>query len=106
MSIKKAKEFLENNNLTFIKIINRDKIVIPINDWDGEHALALTPEDVARYYAYWANNISSGIRVLGTWASDWRTVDNVAHTALQIFKVLDIKKLRKISKEFGLIPKF
>lgn len=107
MSIKKAKEFLKNNDLAFIKIISRDKIAIPVVDCKEEkQILELTPEDVAHYYAYWANNISSGIRVLGKFASDWRYVDNIARTALEIFKVLDIKKMRKVSREFGLIPKF
>lgn len=106
MSVKEAKEFLKNNNLSFIKIVNRDKIMITLQDWDGERTLELTPEDVVRYYAYEAPNISSGLRTLGIWASDWRCVDNVAHMALEIFKMLNIKKLRKVSKEFGLIPKF
>jgi hypothetical protein len=45
-------------------------------------------EDVIYYYARDARNISSGCRRLGPLAGDWRPIDGLAKTCLEIYKVL------------------
>lgn len=55
--------------------------------------IAITPKDVINYYAFEAQNLSSGIRTLGTINGDWRNIDELAKTCLSIYKVVKRKDL-------------
>jgi len=48
----------------------------------------VTIEDVIYYYSHDARNISSGCRSLGSITGDWRPIDHLASTCLEIYKVL------------------
>lgn len=66
----------------------------------------ITTTSLAYYYAYDARNITSGCRSLGSITGDWRPIDNLARTCLQIYKLLKIQEMRRESKKLGLTPKF
>ena len=91
----------------YFKKITREKIVIRAgSDWEGYKDHTITIEDVVAYYATQAGNLLSGCRQLGTIVGDWRNIDYLAKECLQIFKHLNREKLRRISKSWGLTPKF
>ena len=58
---------------------------------DDKHRV--TPKDVADYFAFQAQNMSSGIRTLGTISGDWRCIDELAKQCLSIYKVVKRKDL-------------
>ena len=66
----------------------------------------ITIEDVARYYAYQADNIVSGCRKIADLVDDWRYIDYIAQECLEWFKFINIEKLRKTCIRYGLIPRF
>ena len=87
----------------WLRIKNRGVLVVSVH---GDGKKEVTVEDVVRYYAYEASNLLSGVRCLGSICGDWRQIDYLADLCLQVFKVLAINKLRKLSREYGLEPKF
>lgn len=90
----------------YIKI-TRDKVVVRAgSDWDGYKDYEITIEDVARYFACESGNLLSGFRSLGGLVGDWRQVDYLAHEILQIFKAVNINKLRRVCRSWGLEPRF
>lgn len=91
----------------YIRDATRNYVVINSgSDWEGYSEHKITIEDVVRYYAHEAGNIVSGIRTLGGIVGDWRNIDAMANECLEIFKVLNIEKLRSESRKIGLEPKF
>ena len=91
----------------YFRKITKEKIIVRAgSEWEGYKDHTITIEDVVKYYATQANNIVSGCRQLGTIIGDWRPIDYLAKECLEIFKHINVEKLRKISKEWGLIPKF
>ena len=62
----------------------------------------ISPEDVISYYAYQAGNISSGCRTLGGIIGDWRPVNELAKTCLQIYKVIKKDELKTIAHKFNM----
>lgn len=65
----------------------------------------ITVEDVIYYYYRDARNITSGCRSLGSIAGDWRPIDGLAKTCLEIYKVLKHDQLVREAKKFGMSPK-
>ena len=83
-----------------------NSITIAIGDFDDSQSnLKVTIEDVCRYFAQEARSMS-GIRTLAGHSGDWRPIDELAQFCLDYFKGTNIAELRKISRKFGLIPKF
>lgn len=72
---------------------------------DGE-TCKVTIDDVIKYYAHDARNITSGIRTLSKIIGDWRPIDELASQCLEVYKVLSLNRLRRIAKNYGLTPKF
>jgi len=92
-------EFVVKEGKTYLKIRVS-------NVFDTVSVQKFTISDVVEYFATQARNITSGCRVLGGLAGDWRPVDELAHYCLEYFKSVNIKELRRVSKQFGLTPKF
>jgi len=89
----------------YIVDATREKVIIRTDGWNGgEHKITI--EDVVEYYAYEAGNLLSGCRTIGGITGDWRNIDALAKECLEIFKLLNIERLRSISRKYGLIPKF
>jgi hypothetical protein len=59
-------------------------------------------EDVIRYYKHEAGNITSGCRTLGKLSGDWRPIDELAKTCLNIYKAIQRKQLVKEAKKNGM----
>ncbi len=90
----------------YFKRISKKYIVVLVNDYGGFEEHRITIEDVVKYYATQATNITSGCRTISTVRGDWRNIDYLAKECLEIFKCLNMETLRRISKRWGLIPKF
>ena len=71
----------------------------------GKGKVKVTAEDVIYYYAHDARNISSGCRSLGEIVGDWRPIDELAKTCLEIYKVLKRNELVRLAKRNGMQPK-
>jgi hypothetical protein len=66
--------------------MNKSKLSIKA---DGSDYIVTIP-DVVEYYATQASNIVSGCRQLGGIVGDWRPIDGLAETCLEVFKRLNI----------------
>lgn len=73
---------------------------------DGRQHVKIRMEDVARYYRIEAGNLSSGMRSIAGLPGDWRQIDHLAQISLDWFKRVNIDRMRQVSREFGLEPKF
>ena len=62
----------------------------------------ISVEDTIRYFCFEAQNLSSGIRTLGTINGDWRLVDELAKTCLKIYKVLKYNELKRMARKYGM----
>ena len=92
----------------YLTIKNKNKIIIKAEEWEGAGVkdIEITPEDVIRYYDTQARNITSGIRTLAGFSTDWRMVDNMAKESLEIFKVMNPEKLRTLARKHDMTAKF
>jgi len=86
----------------YLKIKNTNRIAIKTDSKFKD----ITIDDVISYFKYDARNISSGMRSIGNITGDWRPIDELAQMCLSIFKVLNIKRLKKTALQSGLEPKF
>src|SRR3972149_11517167 len=68
----------------------------------GKKRQRVSVDDIVRYYAFEAQNLSSGIRTLGTINGDWQRIDNLAKICLLIYKVLKRDELQKMAHKFGM----
>jgi hypothetical protein len=66
----------------------------------------ITPANLADFYATQANNLSSGIRTLAGLHGDWRPISELADLALNWFKQVNAKGMRRAARKVGLTPKF
>lgn len=91
----------------YIKKAGKTFIVINLGaDWEGFKPRKIRIADVVRYYKEEACNIASGCRTLAGHVGDWRPIDNLAEECLEYFKLVNIEALKRISKQWGLTPKF
>ena len=60
----------------------------------------ITPRDVAYYYANDARDIISGCRRIGEIVGDWRPIDNLAETCLQIYKLVNMREMKRAVAEW------
>lgn len=91
----------------YLRHVTREKVTVKVDGgWQGVDEHIVTIADVARYYAYEANNIVSGCRKLGAIVGDWRPVDRIAKECLEIFKCVNLEGMRRESRKLGLVPKF
>ena len=90
----------------YFKRICKEYVVVLVSDYRGSEEHKITIEDVVKYYATQAANITSGCRTIGTVTGDWRNIDYLAKESLKIFKVINMETLRRISKKWGLTPRF
>jgi len=88
----------------YLEVKNKNLIVIKAEQYEGAgtQEIQITPKDVVEYYKSQAGNISSGVRTLSTFTTDWRMVDNIAKESLEIFKAINRKALEKEGKKFGM----
>ena len=86
----------------YFRKITKEKIVVRADGRDH----TITIKDVVEYYTTQAGNFLSGCRQLGSIIGDWRPIDYLAKECLEIFKYLNKEKLRRVSREWGLIPNF
>lgn len=71
----------------YILEINESSIKIAYEGmFEEEGKATITIDDVCRYFAYEARNLSSGCRVLGPIQGDWRFVDNIAQEMHELLK--------------------
>ncbi len=92
--LDKLKEFYGWDIANYILGAGKSFIKIRVSDWRGEQDLKITLKDVAEYYRKWADNITSGCRVIAGYAGDWRLVDRLAKECLEWFKLVNIGALR------------
>ena len=90
----------------YLRKVTKTEIVMGVDTWRGAEEYTFTIEDIAEYYAHEANNIISGCRTLGDLTSDWRPVDNIARECLEIFKHINVEKMKRAARKLGLEPKF
>ena len=90
----------------YLRKVTKTEIVMGVDTWRGAEEYTFTIDDVAKYYAFEANNISSGCRTLGTFTGDWRPVDRIAEECLEIFKCVNLEGMRRAGRKLGLEPKF
>jgi len=85
----------------YLNIVDKSKIKIRAGQYEGAPVKwhTVTPRDVVVYYSADARNISSGIRTLGTFSTDWRMVDNMAKESLEIFKIINRPALNREAKK-------
>lgn len=102
----KLAEFYQGDIPEYVLRAGKSFIKIRVSDWQRDQDLKITTENVTEYYAYGARNITSGCRTLAGYTSDWRPIDSLAKECLEWFKLVNIEELRRISKKYGLIPKF
>jgi hypothetical protein len=62
----------------------------------------ISVEDVIRYYAYEAGNLSSGCRTIAGLSGDWRPIDALAKQCLEIYKVLKKNELKKTAHKYNM----
>ena len=82
----------------YFKRICKEYVVVLVSDYRESNEHKITIEDVAKYYATQANDISSGCRTISTISGDWRNIDYLAKQCLEIFKAINIETLRTILK--------
>lgn len=66
----------------------------------------ITVADVVEYYRTQARNIVNGCRQIGDIIGDWRPIDELAHTCLEIYKVLRNEELKRVTRKNGMEPKW
>lgn len=67
----KLEEFYQGNIPEYILGAGKSFIKIRVSDWRGDQDLKITPKDVVEYYYRWADNITSGCRVIAGYAGAW-----------------------------------
>ncbi len=102
----KLAKFYQQDTPEYILEAGKTFIKVRVSDWRGDQDLRITPRDVVDYYRKWADNITSGCRVIAGYAGDWRPVDKLARECLGWFKLVNIEGLRQEGRKYGLIPKF
>jgi hypothetical protein len=75
--------------------------IIYVRTWK-DNKIQVTVEDVIRYYRYEAGNLTSGCRTLAELSGDWRPIDNLAKSCLEIYKVIKKPELKKIAHKNGM----
>ena len=90
----KLEEFYQGNVPEYILEAGKRFIKIRVSDWRGEQDLRITLKDVVDYYYHWADNITSGCRVIAGYAGDWRPVDRLVKECLEWFKFINIEALK------------
>lgn len=96
----------------YLRIINKNRLQVKTGGWANYNGRLLTEEDsvwvnisvkdVIFYYYRDARNISSGIRTLAGYSGDWRGVDSLAKTCLEVFKIINRSALEREGKRFGM----
>jgi hypothetical protein len=91
----------------FVDVVDNHTLKVRVADWSEKPCeYTVNVEDVVEYFAYQACDMLNGVRNVGAIYGDWRYIDELAHILLDIFKQLDIEYLRRVSRQYGLIPKF
>ena len=103
--LDKLKEFYGWDIADYVLEAGKSFIKIRVSDWRGEQDLKITPKDVAEYYRKWADNITSGCRVIAGYAGDWRPIDKLAKECLEWFKLVNIEALRREGRKYGITHK-
>jgi hypothetical protein len=101
---EKLNDFYEDRIPAYVKGAGKSYITIMTgNDWEGDpFPLKITIKDVIAYYYKDARNISSGIRTLAGFNSDWRGIDALASECLAWFKLVNREALAREGKKYGM----
>ncbi len=92
--LDKLEEFYQGNAPEYILEASKSYIKIRVSDWRGEQDLRITLKDVVEYYCKWADNITSGCRVITGYAGDWRPIDRLVKECLEWFLFVNIEALK------------
>lgn len=105
--LEQIEELYDYDTPQYLRILSKNRIQIKAGQWEGSptHWITITPKNVVLYYYFEAGNITSGIRTLSTFSSDWRMVDNMAKECLEIFKIINNKALENEGNKFGMVLK-
>ncbi len=105
--LDKIEELYDYDTPQYLRILSKNRIQIKAGQWEGSPTnwITITIKDIIKYYHNEAGNITSGIRSLSTFSTDWRMVDGMAKECLEIFKVINIKALEKEGNKFGMVLK-
>jgi hypothetical protein len=91
----------------FVESANTRRLVVRCQSvFEEETSLTITLDDVARYYAEEARNLSSGCRTLAGLTGDWWYIDGLAHLALEWFKRVNVRGMRAARRRHGIQPRF
>ena len=107
--IQKVYDMYGSEYPSYLKIKNLSKISIKTGeDWQGGPTWHdITVQDVVRFYAMYCNDFQCSVRKLSDIVGDHRPMGYLAEECLEIFKVLNINKLRSETKNYsGLQCKF
>jgi len=91
---------------SWLLVKNSRTLVITVDSWQRLGEYEVTVEDVVEYFAFKSGNILSGMRSLGSIVGDWRQIDCLAQFCHEVFKLTAIKGLKKLSRTYGLNPKY
>ena len=86
---------MENSYLNII-----DQNTVEIRTDNKKHRVTIS--DVIQYYLVDARNITSGCRSLGSILGDWRPIDNLTKTVLEIFKEINPEELKAEGERNGM----
>ncbi len=106
--LSKLEAFYDYNVPEYVLSAGKSYLTINFShEWDDSiQTREVSMEDVARYYADEADNISSDTRTLAGFSGEWRHIDNLAKEALEWFKYIDLNGIRDVCKYYHLTPRF
>lgn len=107
MNKKELNNIIEDYCIENVTALSGSAVNVMVQDFSGNVSThKITIKDVLHYYAYQANNLSSGCRKLGDIVGDWRYIDRIARNLLEIFKIANLNKVRSLcNKHFSHIMK-
>ena len=92
-------------NSCIVSKTNR-QITINVTPYDGAASrhLRVTIDDVAKYYAHEARNLTSGCRTIAGFSGDWRGIDRLAQFCLDHFKAVSRLAMIAAVEPYGMRP--
>lgn len=91
----------------FVEKAQKAKLVVRcFTIFDEQTTVTISLDDLARYYAVEARNLSSGCRTLAGLTGDWRYIDGLASLALMWFRRVNENGMRTAARRHGIQPRF
>ena len=102
---EEAPELLMGEIPEYMKL-EEETLIIEVEDFEGRRELRIGVDEVAKYYAEEAPNITSGCRTLAGYTGDWRNIDQLAGACLATFIHVCPEKMKEAGKRVGLKARF